>query len=132
MTEAVDALLADQGRCVIIDLHSYPRDPLPYELDQTARRPAVCLGTDEFHTPEHLLDVTIAAFTPLNDDLAIDTPFAGTYVPIAHYGHDRRVTSIMIELRRDLYLPADGPDPTALARIATCLAALVDAATNAP
>jgi hypothetical protein len=33
----------------------------------------------------------------------LDTPFAGTYVPLKHLGRDRRVRSIMIEVRRDLY-----------------------------
>lgn len=36
--------------------------------------------------------------------VAINTPFAGTLVPLKHYGQERRVTALMIELRRDLYM----------------------------
>ena len=44
-----------------------------------------------------------AAFSPL-EDIGTDTPFSGTYVPLDHYNTDRRVSSVMIELRRDQYL----------------------------
>jgi N-formylglutamate deformylase len=36
--------------------------------------------------------------------VAVNTPFAGTIVPMSHYGKDRRVSSIMIEINRGLYL----------------------------
>ena len=32
----------------------------------------------------------------------------GTYVPLRHYQRDRRVSSIMIEIRRDMYCEPDG------------------------
>ena len=43
------------NHCLIIDGHSFPALPLPYELNQTAFRPDFCLGTDDFHTPEELV-----------------------------------------------------------------------------
>ena len=33
----------------MIDGHTFPALPLPYELNQTAFRPDFCYGTDEFH-----------------------------------------------------------------------------------
>ena len=33
------------GRCLIIDGHSFPSKPLPYEFDQEPSRPDICIGT---------------------------------------------------------------------------------------
>lgn len=38
-------------------------------------------------------------------------PFAGTYVPLDAYGRDQRVSSVMVEIRRDQLHPVfDDPD----------------------
>ena len=100
----VDEALAGAGRCVVIDLHSYPSRPLPYELDATADRPGVCLGTDPAHTPADLVGRAAEAFSGVTGGVGVDTPFAGTYVPGRHHGTDHRVSSLMLEIRRDLYL----------------------------
>ena len=55
LTDAVEESLLANGYCLIIDGHSFPALPLPYELNQTAFRPDFCLGTDDFHTPEELV-----------------------------------------------------------------------------
>lgn len=125
MTDLVDERLAATGRCVIIDVHSYPSVALPYELHADGVRPAVCLGTDAFHTPDWLLDAAQAAFQPVGD-VALNTPFAGCYVPLRHYGVNPAVSALMIELRRDVYVvePA-GPPHAGLPRLAGALARLV-------
>lgn len=125
---AVDARLAATGRAVIVDLHSYPSTPLPYELHTDGPRPAICLGTDPAHTPSWLVEAASNAFASIGE-VGLDSPFAGTYVPLAHHGVDRRVHSIMIEIRRDLYMtePA-GPPTRGAGHLAAALAALVNAA----
>ncbi|MEU6390595.1 N-formylglutamate amidohydrolase [Streptomyces sp. NPDC046939] len=128
MTRAVEDRLAATGRAVIIDVHSYPSEALPYELHGTDPRPPVCLGTDPFHTPDSLLALAREAFAPLGA-VGLDTPFAGTYVPLRHYGKDPRVHALMLELRRDVYLDEPvTPDDGALHKAAQCLAALIDEA----
>jgi N-formylglutamate amidohydrolase len=102
--DLVDEVLASHGTATIIDLHSYRPRALPYELDSSAPRPGVCIGTDGFHTPEPLIEIAETAFTGIDGGTALDTPFAGTYVPSRHYQTDSRVRSLMIEIRRDLYL----------------------------
>jgi len=122
--QAVAGRIAATGRCVLLDVHSYPRDPLPYELHVGAAsgaggrlslRPRVCLGTDPVHTPPWLVAAARAAF---GDDVALDTPFSGAYVPLSRYGVDTRVGALMVEVRRDV------PDTDAVA----ALARLVEAA----
>ncbi|WP_433275155.1 N-formylglutamate amidohydrolase [Pseudonocardia xinjiangensis] len=127
--DAVDDRLAATGRAVLLDVHSYPSVPLPYELHAAGPRPAVCLGTDAVHTPEWLVAAAGTAFAPIGT-VGLDSPFAGTYVPLAHHGTDQRVLSIMIEIRRDGYLVEPAGALTAGAdRVAASLAALVDAVT---
>ncbi|WP_281690287.1 N-formylglutamate amidohydrolase [Pseudonocardia thermophila] len=121
---AVEDRLAATGRAVLIDVHSYPSRSLPYELHANGPRPPVCVGTDAFHTPPHLVAAARAAF---GMDVRLDTPFSGVYVPLAHWHRDHRVTALMIEIRRDCYLvePA-GPPTDGFAALAGALAHLVD------
>jgi N-formylglutamate amidohydrolase len=125
MTALVDDRLTATGRAVIIDVHSYPALPLPYELHGTAPRPPVCLGTDPGHTPSALIVAAKAAFP----EAAENTPFAGCYVPLPHHGRTRAVTALMVEIRRDGYMrEPGGPPHGGLDRLAAALATLIAAA----
>ena len=103
LTTLVDETLARHGHCLIIDCHSFPREALPYE-DASQHRPQICLGTDPFHTCPELVDHFRQAYEAAGFDVGINTPFAGSLVPLKHYHQDERVQSIMIEVRRDLYI----------------------------
>lgn len=130
MTAAVDERLAATGRAIVIDVHSYPSAALPYELHGAGPRPPVCLGTDGFHTPPGLLARAEAAFAGFGGT-GLNSPFPGTYVPLKHYGKDRRVSALMIEIRRDLYMTEPGgPAGPGLDALASALAALVDGLTE--
>jgi len=61
----VQNTLEQFGRCLIIDCHSFPSKPLPYELDQSSDRPDICIGTDPFHTPEELVPEQRGTYSPL-------------------------------------------------------------------
>ena len=127
MSDAVAGRLAATGRAVIIDVHSYPSRALPYELHGDGPRPAVCLGTDSFHTPPGLLAAAREAFAECGD-VGLDSPFGATYVPLEFYGADPRVSALMVEIRRDTYMAEPGgPAGPGLERLAAALAALVDA-----
>jgi N-formylglutamate deformylase len=104
LADLVDDVRSLTGRVTIIDLHSYPERPLPYELDHDAARPGVCIGVDSVHTPDALVEVMRSSWVGVRGGVASNTPFAGTYVPLRHYGHDTRVRSVMVEIRRDVYL----------------------------
>ncbi|MFD1523958.1 N-formylglutamate amidohydrolase [Pseudonocardia yunnanensis] len=124
---AVDDRIDATGRAVLVDVHSYSTAPLPYELHADGPRPAVCLGADPVHTPSWLVAAAESAFAAIGS-VSVNSPFAGTYVPLAHYGTDPRVLSVMIEIRRDGYMAEPGGAPTpGAARVAGALADLVDA-----
>ncbi|UUU20808.1 N-formylglutamate amidohydrolase [Streptomyces sp. DSM 40750] len=131
MTAAVTDRLDAVGRAVVIDVHSYPSEPLPYELHGDGPRPPVCLGSDPFHTPPDLLAAAEAAFTGFGGT-GVNSPFGGTYVPLKYYGHDPRVTALMVEIRRDVYMAEPGgPAGPGLRQLADALARLVDVLTSA-
>lgn len=104
LTLATANALQDWGLAVIIDCHSFPSKPLPYEIDRTPIRPQICIGTDAFHTPEGLATIFVDAFAAQGWTVGLNAPFAGAMVPSRHFGRDRRVTALMIEVRRDVYL----------------------------
>ena len=107
LTDAVEESLSANDHCLIIDGHSFPALPLPYELNQTAFRPDFCLGTDDFHTSEELVATVEKELQSLGYSTARDQPFSGTIVPMKHYRKEHCVQSLMIEINRWLYLGED-------------------------
>ena len=103
-TKIVDAELKQNNKVLIIDCHSFPKHPLPYELNQTMDRPEICIGTDDFHTSEKLKESFGQLFEDLNLTVKYNEPFKGSIVPLKFYNKEIRVQSIMIEVRRDLYM----------------------------
>ena len=91
------------GRCLIIDAHSFPDAPLPYE-DASLDRPDLCIGFDEFHAPDVLIDALERVGRDAGWTVGRNTPFAGSYVPLAYYGKDPRVSSVMLEINRNRYM----------------------------
>jgi N-formylglutamate deformylase len=104
LTASVDDALATHGTCLLIDGHSFPTRPLPYEDDQDPDRPDICIGTDSRHTPTWLRDSAVHVFEALGWSVAVDRPFAGALVPMRFYQRDLRVHAVMIEVRRRLYM----------------------------
>jgi N-formylglutamate deformylase len=104
LSTAVQDELAQHGRALIVDCHSFPSQPLPCDEDQSMPRPDVCIGTDPFHTPAALVQLAARSFQEMGYNVNIDRPYTGSMVPMAFYKQDRRVASIMIEVNRALYM----------------------------
>ena len=100
----VAEILQKHGKCLIVDIHSYPSKPLPYELHPGGPRPDICIGADTFHTPAALTEFATVFFEKNGLNTAINKPFAGSFVPGRFYQKDNRVSSIMIEIKRSLYM----------------------------
>ncbi|MHB2165645.1 DUF3293 domain-containing protein [Alsobacter sp. R-9] len=129
---AVRAVLDGAGHALLIDAHSFARHPLPHEPDQAPDRPAICIGTDAFHTPPAVRDAAVAAAQACGWSVAVDRPFAGALVPAAFHRTDPRVQSLMIEVRRDLYMDeASGAKHDGFAGVRSGLAVIIEAAANA-
>lgn len=113
---------------VAVDLHLYPLTAYEYELFKKSPRPELCLGVDDFHTPNRLVDLVKEAFSRWGS-LDINTPFVETYAPLAYYSQDSRVPSTMLELRKDTYLadlspgPGFGPSASAIAHLIDSISA---------
>ena len=95
--------LARFGRCVILDAHSYPTGPLPTQL-AFGPSPEIGIGTQPAHTPPALRDLAVDFFRTHGYAVGVDVPFSGAMVPNACFGRDPRLWSVMIEVRRDLYM----------------------------
>jgi len=127
----VDNALGIYGKALIIDGHSFPRQPLPVDLDQNPDRPDICLGIDAFHTPQELIEALQETCTYNGFSVAINRPYSGTIVPLKFYHRNSKVVSIMIEINRSLYLqnePDDIRRNNSFYRIHQLIAELVDQA----
>lgn len=104
LSAAVARELTEHGESLIIDCHSFPSTPLRYELDQNPDRPDICVGADEFHTPELLVEMVTSFAIASGYTVDVNAPFAGTLVPVPFYRENGDVASIMIEVNRRLYM----------------------------
>ena len=91
------------NEAIIIDCHSFANTPFNTDLNQNNNRPDICIGTDNIHTPQNLIDKIVNHFKSYNLSVEINSPYSGTIVPLK-YNNNSNVKSIMIELNRDLYM----------------------------
>lgn len=104
-TEKVQQKLTLYGNCIIIDAHSFPSKPLPYEKDKSVFRPNICIGYEDFNNvPGHPRLAGEFFFLGKNMTVSYNEPFVGSIVPECFYKKDKRVTSLMIELNRSIYM----------------------------
>lgn len=97
LENAVKHEISTLGRCLIIDCHSFPEAPLPYEQDTL--RPDFCIGFDK-----RCADIGLkvaSSFQNMGYEIGINRPFAGALLP-TRYSDDPRVQSVMIEVNRGI------------------------------
>ena len=126
LTAAVEAKLQAHGRCLIIDGHSFHPVPLPYEPDQEPNRPDFCIGTDPFHTPERLAALAMDFLRQEGFSVSMNRPYGGSLAPLKYYGKDQRVSSIMIEINRRLYIDKNGRRSDGFSSIQRIVSALLE------
>ena len=62
LSRAAREAIETEGRCLVLDGHSFPSFALPYERDKSLDRPGTCIGTDDYHTPAELRDTAVDLF----------------------------------------------------------------------
>ena len=120
-SQAVEEKLDKYGHCLIVDCHSFYPTALPYEIDQAADRPDFCIGTSEYHTPAVLADNLVRLLSERGYTVKLDSPFAGTIVPMKYYKKDKKVCSVMIEVNRKTYMDMPGIKRTGFPAICSVL-----------
>jgi N-formylglutamate amidohydrolase len=96
--------LEQYNQALILDCHSFPDIPMKRSAHKIVPRPEFNIGTDAFHTPKELIDISVSFFKRKNLSLGIDYPFNGSIVPMEYYQKNKSVESIMLEINRKLYL----------------------------
>lgn len=99
--DTVDHILHKHGRCLIVDAHSYASEALDYELYSDEPRTPLVLGYDSFHVQEIMSPLSALrakAYTSSN------SVFKGSYVPLKHLNTNSAVSSVMFEVRKDVYM----------------------------
>ncbi len=104
LNDAVNQQLEKYGKAIIIDCHSMSNIPFIRDINQESIRTDYSIGTDLFHTNEELHMKTMNFFLDRDIEVAINSPYSGTIVPMEHYKRNENVQSIMIEVNRRLYL----------------------------
>lgn len=104
LNNAVKNHLEQTELCLILDCHSFPSSPFTCALVQDNNTPDFNIGTDSFHTPSYLIEASREFFKSRGLTLGIDSPYSGSIVPMEYYQKDPRVSSIMLEVNRRMYL----------------------------
>lgn len=108
LTKAIDMELQKEGSALVIDCHSFPDKAYYFNQDFNQARPDICIGTDDFHTPKALMQEVKQFFLSKGYTVQVDSPYAGTMVPLKQYKKNKNVHSIMIEINRKLYMDNEG------------------------
>ncbi|MAS87578.1 MAG: hypothetical protein CMH30_06340 [Micavibrio sp.] len=105
LSAAVKNSLSLYDKALVVDCHSFPAYPLPYEMaENNDIRAEICIGTDIFHTPDKVRTGLEMFFKDKGYSVAVDNPFAGALTPMEHYRTEKRVKAVMFEIRRDIYM----------------------------
>jgi N-formylglutamate amidohydrolase len=89
---------------LIIDLHSYSNEILPYEINTKLNRPDICVGIDYNHYDKNITNKIIDIIKKYNFNYLINEPFSGCLIPSNYYLKNKNVHGLMIEINKNVYL----------------------------
>jgi len=92
------------NQCTIIDCHSFS-DKEYWFLKKTSDFPDICIGYEEYHLDENLIEIIKDEFSEYK--IGLNTPYSGSLVPMRYWHKDNRVKSVMIEINKRIYTEQD-------------------------
>ena len=91
------------NKVTIIDAHSFSNRS--YWFFKKSDFPDICIGFDEFHKDEELIEIIKNEFKEY--EIAENYPYSGSIVPLEYYQKEEKVKSVMIEINKRIYLEDD-------------------------
>jgi len=90
--------------------------------NKQASRPDICIGTAGYHTPDYLKNFAGQFFADRGYLTAYDNPYSGALTPLVMYEREPRLSAVMIELNRSLYMRTEtGIKIAGFGKLRTCL-----------
>ena len=100
LNRMAEQILAEHGRCMIIDLHSFSDETVNRLFGWTGF-PDVCIGTEIDYYSEPVVDTIRCFCTGACLSYELNWPYRGSIVPNRYYGKkDTGITSVMIEINK--------------------------------
>ena len=98
--------LGSKEEVLIVDCHSFPDVPFNNSILSVSgeMRPDICIGTDEHHTSKELTGFVVGFFKSKGYSVSINTPYSGSMIPLKYYRSSPKLSTIMIEINRKLYM----------------------------
>jgi N-formylglutamate amidohydrolase len=103
LKEEVDKVLNLYNHCYILDCHSFNEIPIG-SLNDNPTSPDICLGVDDYHTPDYLVDSISSYLKGCGFSVDINNPYSGCIIPLDYYKTNGNVMGIMIEVNKKLYM----------------------------
>ncbi|WP_158276282.1 N-formylglutamate amidohydrolase [Bifidobacterium callitrichidarum] len=95
-------MLNRYGYGLLLDLHSYSKTALPYELHKEDARPGICIGHNGDRYGEHVAEIFRKVLESAGYEVGFNQTFKGAVRP---NGIDSpHLACVMIEIRKDQYL----------------------------
>ena len=113
LCKVVEKELMEKGKALIVECHTFPNHPLPYDPEQTTPRLDACVSVSPFHTPYKLLELVMEGLvTDSGISVSPEWPLSRPMVPAVFFNKDSRVSSILIGINRSLFMDEETGEKT--------------------
>jgi len=106
LNQAVNKYLSYFKTVFVVDCHSFSEENI-MPINHTKPFPDICIGVDEKQTPSVVVKDLVDYFKGFFNNININDPYSGTIVPSWFKGNNN-VSSIMIEVNKNLYMDDNG------------------------